>query len=95
MWAGGDGHAWSLLVVFRHLLSYLRHHWPDRLGHKAVSMQVSNQKYATMSSDDKGSAAAPKRVESDVYDRQIRLWGADAQVSVLGLFSVPLSLCYM
>lgn len=23
---------------------------------------------------------APKRNESDVYDRQIRLWGADAQV---------------
>ena len=40
-----------------------------------------------MSSDDnKGTAAAPKRVESDVYDRQIRLWGADAQVSVLRLF---------
>ena len=39
-----------------------------------------------MSSDDKGTAAAPKRVESDVYDRQIRLWGADAQVSALRLF---------
>jgi hypothetical protein len=25
-------------------------------------------------------AAAPKRDESDVYDRQIRLWGAEAQV---------------
>ena len=49
-------------------------------------MQVSNQKYATMSSDDKGSAAAPKRVESDVYDRQIRLWGADAQVGVVRWF---------
>lgn len=36
-----------------------------------------------MSSDDKGRAAAPKRVESDVYDRQIRLWGADAQVGVV------------
>jgi len=23
---------------------------------------------------------APKRNESDVYDRQIRLWGAEAQV---------------
>jgi hypothetical protein len=23
----------------------------------------------------------PKRTESDVYDRQIRLWGAEAQVS--------------
>ena len=46
-----------------------------------------------MSSDDKGSAAAPKRVESDVYDRQIRLWGADAQVGVvlwLVFLSVPL-----
>ena len=32
-----------------------------------------------MSSENKG-AAGPKRVESDVYDRQIRLWGADAQV---------------
>ena len=48
-----------------------------------------------MSAADKGTTTAPKRVESDVYDRQIRLWGADAQVSVLGLFSVPLSLCYM
>ena len=46
-----------------------------------------------MSSDDKGSAAAPKRVESDVYDRQIRLWGADAQVGVvlwLVFHAVPL-----
>jgi hypothetical protein len=25
--------------------------------------------------------AAPQRNESDVYDRQIRLWGAEAQVS--------------
>jgi hypothetical protein len=25
------------------------------------------------------SNAGPKRSESDVYDRQIRLWGADAQ----------------
>lgn len=24
---------------------------------------------------------APKRSESDVYDRQIRLWGAEAQVN--------------
>jgi hypothetical protein len=31
-------------------------------------------------SEAKEAAAAPKRVESDVYDRQIRLWGADAQV---------------
>jgi len=30
-------------------------------------------------SEAKEAAAAPKRVESDVYDRQIRLWGADAQ----------------
>lgn len=26
-------------------------------------------------------ANGPKRSESDVYDRQIRLWGAEAQVS--------------
>ena len=55
-------------------------------GSAPAPPQVSNQKYATMSSDDKGSAAAPKRVESDVYDRQIRLWGADAQVSVVRWF---------
>jgi len=38
-----------------------------------------------MSAEDKGTTA-PKRVESDVYDRQIRLWGADAQVSVPNWF---------
>jgi hypothetical protein len=26
------------------------------------------------------SVSAPQRNESDVYDRQIRLWGAEAQV---------------
>ena len=25
-------------------------------------------------------AAAPKHTESEIYDRQIRLWGAEAQV---------------
>lgn len=60
-----------------------------RPGNKAKA-----KKYPTMSSDDKGSAAAPKRVESDVYDRQIRLWGADAQVGVvLWLVSSAITFC--
>jgi hypothetical protein len=28
------------------------------------------------------TSSIPKRKEEDVYDRQIRLWGADAQVRV-------------
>ena len=38
------------------------------------------ERRATKMSSENKEAAAPKRVESDVYDRQIRLWGADAQV---------------
>lgn len=32
---------------------------------------------------DHSEPEAPKRNESDVYDRQIRLWGAEAQVSAV------------
>ena len=39
-----------------------------------------DERRATKMSSENKEAAAPKRVESDVYDRQIRLWGADAQV---------------
>ena len=39
-----------------------------------------DERPAKMSGSENKGATAPKRVESDVYDRQIRLWGADAQV---------------
>lgn len=41
---------------------------------------IKDERRATKMSSENKEAAAPKRVESDVYDRQIRLWGADAQV---------------
>jgi len=43
-------------------------------------MKDDAERRATKMSSENKEAAAPKRVESDVYDRQIRLWGADAQV---------------
>ena len=79
------GHRVGLSVTSL-LLSFLRHHWGlTATGRLAAPPYLGTRqaKYPTMSSDDLGSAAAPKRVESDVYHRQIRLWGADAQVGVV------------
>lgn len=33
-----------------------------------------------MTTEEAAAKNAPKRNESEVYDRQIRLWGAEAQV---------------
>jgi hypothetical protein len=68
----------------------LSHRYPFRMPYPSLILALLDSSFvSTMSSsqanageDHNNGITAPKRNESDVYDRQIRLWGADAQESL-------------